>query len=568
MVTTTATPTSLPAPDRPAESARGSALKRRRRVDPFLVGIVGVGALLRCAHALRTHVAFGDESCYLWLARNLFEHGHYTYYAGTPELHFPPLFPMALGALHWVVRDWEAVSRVAYVLFGSLLPFPLYGVTRAVHGRRIALLASGLVAILPAFTAGVLFAETLSEPLYLLCLFTGLFLAHRAAWTAAWRPAILAGASLSLAYLTRPEGTVYLGICIVYLLLVLAWRRPAGLWGGLGRAGACLGAFLLVASPYVLYLHSHTGHWALTTKSTTSYTTTRGLVSHDGTAFQRDTWGLNEKGEVKYYAHDFEKGLSELLLGEYRHRVVSDVKANLMAAQGALLRRWVFGSILLLLAMLGAFALPWDRRRFTLETLNIFVIGSLAPVLVYFVTERFLYGLLFALIQWSACGLDRLAAWVRDTEFPLLPSGGLSRRILQYTVPASMAAYLLFVGVRHHQWQSQRNDEPLAAASWLRENTPPDAVILSTGPEVAFHAERQWLPLPYASREGVVAYARRHGGGYLCLRGRYATLRPDQGEELFHGAAESPGLSRIAKVEAEWPAPSYVVYRIEPAHAP
>src|SRR5262245_54957757 len=77
--------------------------------------VILAGFLLRLAYALAPHVAFADEPYYLWLAKSLFAGEGYSYYAGRPELHLPPLFPIVLGMLHWIVPDWEVVSRVAYV---------------------------------------------------------------------------------------------------------------------------------------------------------------------------------------------------------------------------------------------------------------------------------------------------------------------------------------------------------------------------------------------------------------------------------------------------------------------
>jgi len=132
-----------------------------------------LAVVLRILYALPRHACCTDESFYLWLARNLFGGEGFTYYCGKPELHFTPLFPVVLGILQWIVRDWEAVSRVAYVIFGGLLPLPVYFLAREMHGRRVGLAASFLVAVLPAFTSGFLFADTMSEPLYLFCLFWG-----------------------------------------------------------------------------------------------------------------------------------------------------------------------------------------------------------------------------------------------------------------------------------------------------------------------------------------------------------------------------------------------------------
>ncbi|HVR75212.1 MAG TPA: glycosyltransferase family 39 protein [Planctomycetota bacterium] len=549
---------------RRSEASTAVPREKERWIGPvfLLLLLVGVAAVARIICAIPTHVAFGDESCYIWLAKNLFSGVGYTYYDNRPEIHFHPLFPISLGLLNYAVRDWEAVTRVAYVVFGSLLPIPVYFLGRDIYGKQIALIAGFLTAILPAFTTGILFAETLSEPLYLLCLFTGFFLVYRASIRQNMGTYALAGASLALAYLTRAEGTIYIGLGLAYLLLILLWYRPTTARGGALRIAAFLGAFLLLALPFVIYLYFQTGRWALTTKSTTSYTTTRALVDRDAVQYQRDTWGLNEKGEVKYYAREFDRGILQLLAGEYRARVLGDVKANIRNAYNTLLRPWVCGRALLLLAFLGLFAAPWSRTRFAAEVFNFLIVLSLASMLVFFVTERFLYGLLLPIIFWAACGVDHIFTWIETTDFPAVPAGSLARRVLQGAALALLAGYLGLTALKHFQVRSRSHAEVFDAAAWLNKNTPEDAVVMSTNMEVAFHAGRQWLPLPVASRAEVAAYGKKHGATHLCLRGNYLALRPEQKKELFDEGRTFPEMEMLVKTGGNPPEPSFVVYKL------
>ena len=537
--------------------------EKDRWIGPVLVLLlVGVAAVARIVCALPTHVAFGDEACYIWLAKNLFSGLGYTYYDNRPEVHLHPLFPITLSLLNHAARNWETVTRFAYVLFGSLLPLPVYFLGRDIYGSQIGLIAGFLTAILPAFTTGILFAETLSEPLYLLCLFSGFFFVYRASIRQHMGTYALAGASLALAYLTRAEGTIYIGLGLAYLLLILLWYRPTTVRGGTLRLAIFLGVFLALALPFVFYLHFQTGRWALTTKSTTSYTTTRALVDHDPAQFQRDTWGLNEKNEVKYYAQDFDRGILQLLSGEYRGRVIRDVKANIRNAYNTLLRPWVCGRVLLLLAFLGLFAAPWSRTRFAAEVFNFLIACSLATMLVFFVTERFLYGLLLPIIFWAACGVDQIFTWIETTDFPAVPAGSPARRVLQGAAIVLLTGYLGLTAHRYLQDKSDSLAEVLDAAAWLKKNTPENAVVMSTNMEVAFHAGRRWLPLPVASRADVAAYGKAHGATHLCLRGHYLALRPEQKKELFDEGGKFPDMEMLVKSGGNPPESSFVVYRL------
>lgn len=545
-----------------------------RRFDPVFGAIAALAFALRLAYALEPHVSFGDESSYVWLAQSLLR-GEYTYYAGKPELHFPPLFPAVLAALH-AFASWEAVTRVAYVLFGVLALVPGYALGRALYGLRAARLAALLLAVAPAFTSTVLVGTTLSEPLYLFLLFAALYLVHRASVRGGWASHLGAGACVSLAYLARPEGFLHFLGGGSYLAVALAARLVAKESAGRARARAAAAgaakiagfaaAFLLISSPYVYYLYRHTGEFSFTTKSAKTYTTTRGLVVHDGEAFQRDTWGLDQEGEVRYYSHGDREGLLALLAGRYRHRVLSDLQANASSLIVLFEKPHFFGLIPLLLAFLGFFGTGWSRERIRAEVFNLWMAAPLGAALVYYVTERFFYAALLPSCFWVALGLEAFSRWLRGSEFPRpFRARGFLSAVEVAGLAGLIAAQLIFAQ-KHFARATAGDAEVFAAAAWLERHTPPESTVLATGPEVAFHARRRWLPLPVGRIADVVRYAKGRGGEYLCLRGRYADLRPEQKSRLFDRPGDLPGIEFLAKLEGgRDPRPwAFVVYRVRP----
>lgn len=546
-----------------ARSAPGVATAEPRgRLDLVLVGLLILGAAVRIAYALPLHVAFGDESCYVMLAQNLFSGSGYTYYAGHSEVHFPPLFPIVLGLLHAVGFEWEAVTRAAFVIFGCATIIPVYLLARSIYSRRIGRLAALMVALLPAYTSGILFGQTMGEPLFLFLLVIGIYGAHWASREQGIRFYVLSGSMFCLAYLARPEAILYAFVTFVFLTGYLLFRMPlkpraAGL-----RLLAYWGAFLLLAAPYVIYLHGVTGEWTLTTKDTTSYTTTRALVTHDGDKFQADTWGLTENGEIKYFTHEPGPGLFALLAGPYRHRVVSDVRTNLASLISSVRKSKLFGYVLLFLSILGLLGSPWRRNRTWSELYNLLLLLPTTVFLLFFIADRLLYPALIPLILWAAAGTDHILHWIESTDLPGVLDVRGGRKVLQGLFIAVVSAYLINRGWFFFSMQRAEQDEVWEASVWLRENTPEHAVVMSTGPEVAFHAGRRWLPVPYASLSDLVAYARSHNADYICIRGRYLAVRLQQRVELFYNAKDHEGLELVRK--SGWtPKNSFVVYRVK-----
>jgi len=532
-----------------------------RRADPFLAATLLLGALLRTLYALPTHVCFGDESFYLWLAQNLFSGEGYTYYNDVPEVHFPPLFPIALGLFNVVVQNWEVVSRVAYVVFGTALIFPVYLLASEAYSRRLARIAAFITALLPAFTAGVLFAESLSEPLYLLCLFSGIYHLYRAFSGQAWRSYAFAGAAFSLAYLTRPEGCLYFFLALASLSLYTLIRRPFSFWQGVGRLGILAGSFLLLACPYLIYVHQEVGRWLLTTKGVTTYLTTRGLVHHDGAAFLRDTWGLNDEGEVHFYAHDFEGGVPQLLVGRYRHRLIPDIKANLENAYDVLLAHPFFGKSLLFLALLGIFGSTWNRERLSFEGFQLLMLTPLTSFLIFFIHERYLYPLLLPLVLWLSVGVEHLLSWIVTTSLPRFLNTSRARRVLQVGFLLLLGAYLAQTGYRVFVTQRSNETDIWELTAALKKHTPADAIVLCPYPQYSFHAQRRWLPLPIAPLEDVLTYGKSRGATYLALGATRIENRPEEQRHFLQEARDRPGLELLAS-GGDNPKAAYVIYRM------
>ena len=552
----------IPVPEVARPSPVTAPAEARSRIDLVFLGLLILGTAVRIAYAISPHVHFGDESCYVMLARNLFSGNGYTYYAGRSEVHFPPLFPIALGILHTVGFDWYAVTRAAFVIFGSAAIVPVYLLGRSIYSRRVGRLAALIVALLPAYTSGILFGQTMGEPLFLFFLLLGIYAAHRASREQGVRFYVLSGAMFCLAYLTRPEAILHTFVTFIFLTGYLLFRMPlrpraAGL-----RLLAFWAAFLVLASPYVLYLNAVTGKWALTTKDTTSYTTTRALVGHEGEKFQLDTWGLNEKGEIKYFAHEESHGLLALLTGPYRGRVLHDLRTNLATLMSSIRKSKLFGYVLLFLSILGFLGSPWRRTRTWSELYHILLLLPTSVFLLFFIADRLLYPALIPLILWAAAGADHILHWIESTDLPGILDVTGGRRVLKGLCIAVISAYLVNRGWFYFSLQRGEQDEVWAASAWLRENTPEDSIVMSTGPEVAFHAGRRWLPVPFAPIPELVAYARTRNADYICLRGRYLAVRLHQRVELFYNAKDREGLELLER--SGWtPKNSFVVYRVK-----
>jgi 4-amino-4-deoxy-L-arabinose transferase-like glycosyltransferase len=186
-------------------------------------------------------LGFGDARAYLFAARTLAQTSHYPHRT-EPFFFRPPGYPAFLVAATLGRPDRIALAKVANSIVGSLTVLLLAFLSARIFRRRAVAIATGIAAALhPAFW--LMATEIQSESLFLFFFLAAGLLLLIGADRPSSNAALLAGAALGLAALTRSTG-----LAIAPLLLApLADRRyPLRARGHLA-ASAILGLVLALA---------------------------------------------------------------------------------------------------------------------------------------------------------------------------------------------------------------------------------------------------------------------------------------------------------------------------------
>ncbi len=508
--------------------------ERARRTEYLAVaGIALVALTVRVALVLLAdRVIRWDEPDYLTLARNLAT-GRGFSVAGHPELHYAPLFPLAASLFYRLLGDLKAASDAVYVLAGAALIWPFFALVRRLFGGRAALAASLLLALCPALNASVLYWGTMTEPLYLLCVFAGLWFTWVAAEEGRIGPAVAAGACFSLAYLTRPEGSFYAALGAGVLVAGVLARRQARS----GRAWAALGGFVLVAVlvvlPYLVYIHAHTGRWMVSGKLGVTYDIGRAVLARDPAEYDRVTASLDSTGrEIIWYSPErFQRDLAAELAASPME-ALRRVWANFRVLLDAWFGITVFPTLLLIPVGLAWFVLAWDKRRAVAE---LFWAAALVPMLAAFlpfhVEIRFFAPALPIALAWVGRGVVVMGDWAANTAQALLvdrPLGAGLRRFLS-ALPLVLVC-VAFVGLTAVAVAEGRRSTDFGhreAGLWLKEHAPQGSVVMARDLAVALYADLEWVPSPRAEMHEFLAYARAHGVDYVVVDEREVTvIRP------------------------------------------
>jgi len=549
--------------------------RRQRPIYPSTLKAV-LGGIFLIAFGTRLFLVmvsdrtvWGDEPSYLWLADNFLSGKGFTHYQGIPDIMFPPGYPLLVG----LARQWTGSLVLAsdfwFIAAGTFALIPLLLLGEAIFGWRIALLAGLLYSLSPAMLAGTLFAGTLTEPPYLFFLFSGLYFGYQTLGRDRFLDYFMTGLCFAAAYLIRPEGYLYFLLFFAYRVFRFLYRAEAG-GRALGRLALLAVGFLLLALPYVLYLHSVLGSWTLSGKSTQAYVTAKALVQEDYVKFDLESWGLDwRKKEVRYYSSEVVEIPLLTLFFENPVGFFRDIAINARQSLQHLMATHFFGPYLVLLATLGLFAAPWDRRRAKGEFYLILALLPLAGFWMFHVIERYLYPAVPILLLWASAGMSHLSWWVDRTV------GGLWRMRMNRNLEAGIkglalfALVIFFVGVNYRIWLNPYAPhiyELKSVARWIHENTIASSVIMCRQPEIAYHADRDWVVFPHAPYPECVTYARNHDVDYWIFEGDVIRSRRAHLLPVIEGRWEVPELKEVYRMELP-PDKVYVIYRMKEASA-
>lgn len=159
-----------------------------------------------------------------------------------PTVEHPPLWPLVLSVTSALGGTGFTAHKLTGCVIGAVTIVVIGLLGRRVAGERVGLLAAALAVVYPTLIGAD--GSLMSESLYGLLVATALVVAYRLREHASWALALLLGALLGLAALTRGEALILLPVLALGLCLLepAPARRRA-----LRFAAICAGAALMIA---------------------------------------------------------------------------------------------------------------------------------------------------------------------------------------------------------------------------------------------------------------------------------------------------------------------------------
>ncbi len=414
-----------------------------------------------------------DDGIYALLARALARGDGYrlTFIpGGPPGVKYPPLYPLTL------VPFWTLASGQDAALWGMKLANGIYvGVAAGLFTLLLANLrlmpvnAAAVVALL-SFASGsmmLITAGVLSEPLYLLLLFAGLWVADSTRRDASRTRLVLAGLLVALVALTR-----MVGVALLAAVLFGAWRRL-----GRGRTTVVAAAALLVLVPWLLYTLAFADQIPEV------------LVPRYGSYAQL------------YLSNLAGRPLAALEIGVTNLGAVLETLGGKLVPQVGAAPRSLVGALLLGFALLGSVATYRSAPATALYPwlyLGIVSLWSFPPF-------RFVFVLFPLLLALATLGFVRVVRRVGAGHGERgVRSGWRSPRTVGLALGAALLTNLAYREGRaltRRVWDGAELDRSAASAeviAWVQRSTDEDDIVAyEFDPLIALHTARRAVPNNY-----------------------------------------------------------------------
>ncbi len=368
-------------------------MARRRLTDTqLLLMLTAVALAIRLYLVFTSFCISADGPVYLRMARE--------FVAGEPmkalAFQFSPLYPWLISRLHPAVPDWELGGDLISAVFGTItVPLVYLLIRQAFRNHEYALGAAALTAIHPWMAE---YSASVRTEAGFVCLMVAAVYLLLAGIDRANTIAIaLAGVMGGAAYLYRAEAFGFMLVGSAFLIAgPFIWRR----WQirqAIGWAALLAAAFMVVASPYVLFLHRETGHWTISHEL--NITASSGMME---TAANKAPWlALERSGNVSILAPLF------LNPRAYIYKIVHDVVFSPYYLAEAL------GPLLTLLLALGLAARGRAIFRSWSESFLALIAGFYFGGFTLFATgPRLLTHLIAYTFGWVMIGFDRASEWL------------------------------------------------------------------------------------------------------------------------------------------------------------
>lgn len=469
------------------------------------------------------------------------------------NLWFPPLYPLAIAAVTLLTGDAEVSGRVISATLGALLPVPLYCIAHFVYGRSAATVTFFVAAFHPRLAYYA--TTTLSETTFLTLILSATAFSFVSSRNRSICACIATGAFFGAAYLVKPDALVYMllacgfiGIRIYLLPGGLSWKRVAAC------SLAVVAPFVLLASPYVLWLHSQTGQWRIEGKSPFNNAIANRMFL-DGFPAEEAHFGVDANLNEFGFALRTNLSVVQDAPRPNLRTITRYLRVRSTEIGGYAVRTFTnhppFGGALLFgFVILGLFAQPLRRDQILDQLLlaAYCLAGVASLVFIYYYDDRFMLLSFLVTLVWVGNGALHAGNWLNDSIRNILKADFRSHWAGRFSAAGGLVALIPAMAIHTgiYEIKSANDDISLrTAGEWIRNYREGPKRIMATSTVVPFHARGDLVWHPYSNEETALRYLKQKGVDFLVLSDSRHISNPVVTKWLNNGVAPSSDLSKV-----------------------
>lgn len=500
----------------------------------------------------------GDDAAnYAIIGKNLIDGVGFIGINGKVDTVSSPLYPLFIGLFYRSLGDLELAGRLVSLVFGSFLVVPVYLLSSKIYNRKIAEISGILISIY--FILIQYSIEVLSESMYAFLLAAGAVIGYVALIERKHIHYLMTGSCFALCYLTRAEGFGYIFIFI--LIEIIFWLFNNKLETGrrlvMHLCIFVLG-FLIISSPYLIFIHSQTGHWISDQKAGLNIEAADAMASKDPLAAQEAFYGLIENGtkmKGNFLMNEVKSNTFDLIINNPLKML--KIYGRNAGEEYYFAVPKIFTPLMIMLVGIGLFRRRWSKERLMKEVyIFLIIIYHLMLYPLFHIEYRYLMPVLPMAIIWAANGINELQDWVehaigyQEMNLHKIKKIFYKNFVLIFVI-LSLIPMLILIPLHFNSdiYFNQAN-EYKEAGLWMKKNVPENPAIMAKRPYISFYAEGTFIPLPFANYSSMIKYAKIHHVKYIAIdRIETLGLRPQLAFLLNRSLVPKKNLELIYEID-------------------
>lgn len=463
-----------------------------------LLLLIGISFGLRLYAVLMAQGIANDSAAYGFIARDFLK-GHFIKGLSSPA---PPFYPFLIFLFSPGTLHVEIIGRLLSLFFGTLTTIPLFYLVKEAIGKKEAIFSAFLYAFHPYLVtySGMLLTEATYWGLLVLSVYFF--------WTGLKKQKLgrmaLSGVFLGLAYLTKPEGLGYLLVYLIWIIVDGGLRKK---WFKIFILSGVLALSVLIfVVPYVLYIRQETGQWLISKKAV-------GAQSQ----FLKKNAGEGDSSKDVRQNELTKENFRVLTISQTIVKYLPSVTYHYLRAYHLSLWPFLFFGLIRVRRKVATYELFLG----SLVLFHLFSLSTFVPS-----ATRFSVPVITLSLFWAGTGILEMKRYLEKIKISN-PEKVISLCIL--------FAILIQLPQSLTPERKSRADQKKVGL-WLKQNTPPDAIIMSNSPIEAFYADREFILLPQGisppgdpgkSYSEIISYAKMEGVRYILVNRHTHEMNPD-----------------------------------------